>query len=69
MIVPTSLTARWHEPIDMVLSFQARSNEGDSPILAVRVSWDGEWADGETEMSQHLVVKAQTEGARLELLQ
>ena len=41
----------------MVLSLQARSTEVDSEIFPLEIAWDGEWADGDTEIKRHLVVK------------
>jgi len=57
LIVPNNLTARRNKKTDMVVSLQARSNEGESPIRRFRISWDGQWEDGESEMTRHLVIK------------
>ena len=42
----------------LVLSLQARSNQADSEPLRIQICWDGIWADGDTEMKEHLQVKA-----------
>lgn len=57
LIVPNNLPARRREKADMVVSLQARSNEGESNIYRFRISWDGQWQDGESEMVHHLVTK------------
>ena len=57
LIVPNNLPARRREKTDIVVSVQARSNEGESNIRRFRISWDGQWEDGESEMIHHLVVK------------
>ena len=54
LVVPNDLQARRRERTDVIVSFQARSNEGQSHVLRVRISWDGQWADGEVEMSHHV---------------
>lgn len=61
IIYPTALEPyrlrRVGAPIDMTVVLQARSNEGNSPITSFRMTWDGQWEDGDVEMSQHLIVK------------
>jgi hypothetical protein len=44
---------------NMGVLLQARGTEGVSPITPFRISWDGTWADGDSEMQQHLVVTRQ----------
>lgn len=63
LIVPNNLAAIRRNPTTMVLSLQARSNEGESEITRFQISWNGGWADGEKEMTQHLVVKKLDEKA------
>ena len=41
---------------DMVVSLEVRSTEVTSGIARFRISWDGQWEDGDTEMTHHLVV-------------
>jgi hypothetical protein len=57
IIKPFSLTTTWNQAVTFVISLQARSNESDSAICRIKISWDGEWSDGEKEMASHLVVK------------
>jgi len=57
VIVPNNLPTRFSEKADLIVSLQARSTEVSSPVLSVRVSWDGKWNDGEIEMTQHLKVR------------
>ena len=44
------------QPFDMIVTLRARATETTSPLLAIRISWDGQWADGDAEMAKHLVV-------------
>jgi hypothetical protein len=59
IIMPTNLAdlALRRSPVDWTVSLQAKSNEGDSCIIRFRISWDGKWDDGETEMARHLVLR------------
>lgn len=57
ILVPNNLPARRGGKANFVVVLQARSNEARSPILRNQVSWDGEWEDGEVEMSRHLTVR------------
>jgi hypothetical protein len=43
-------------PVNMTVKLQARSTEGNSPITAFRISWDGQWDDGDAEMARHLII-------------
>ena len=61
LVHPNSLGDKWHENIQIVLSLQARGNEADSPILRVKISWDGDWGDGVEEMKGHLSLKVLTD--------
>ncbi|MFZ3091218.1 MAG: hypothetical protein WA240_11425 [Nitrospirota bacterium] len=63
LIVPNNLAAVRREPTTMVVSLQARANEGESAITRFQISWDGKWDDGETEMARHLVVRELTNRA------
>ena len=38
------------------VTVQARSNEADSRPRRFRVTWDGQWQDGQCEIERHLVV-------------
>ena len=57
LIAPNNVSTRRQAPVDLLLQFQARSNEADSPVLSVRVSWDGGWNEGAIEMQRHLAVR------------
>lgn len=69
LIIPNNLVTRRKLPANrlvqtpvnwstnMVVTLQARANEGESPIARFLISWDGEWEDGDIEMAKHLVVK------------
>jgi len=56
-IFPNNLIAHWPGKLNIIASLQVKSNEGLSPIFKYQISWDGNWVDGEKEMSQHLIVK------------
>lgn len=43
--------------MDFIVTLEARSIEGSSPPLRLRISWDRDWADGDVEMQQHFTVK------------
>ncbi|HLE62804.1 MAG TPA: hypothetical protein VI750_06690 [Pyrinomonadaceae bacterium] len=45
------------DPTSLRLSVQAKSNECDSSVLLVRVSWNGQWHDGAQEMRRHMVIE------------
>jgi hypothetical protein len=57
LIVPNNLKARWQGKCKFVACVQVRSNQADSEVLRIQVSWDGEWEDGDTEMQRHLDMK------------
>ena len=63
LVVPLNLETVRRQPTNLLLSLQARSNECDSNVLRVRVSWDGQWHDGAQEMRRHLIVKLVDEAA------
>jgi hypothetical protein len=57
LLSPLNLKLKWREGTTIIVSLQAKSNEGDSPIVRIKIAWDGEWEDGDQEMKHHLVVK------------
>ena len=57
LVAPFNLEVIRRDSADLLLRVQARSNEVDSEVVPVRVSWDGQWEDGATEMQRHLVVR------------
>jgi hypothetical protein len=56
LMTPNNLPSRRTEPTNMVVTLQARSNEGDSRVLRLRIAWNGAWMDGAQEMAQYLKV-------------
>jgi len=56
---PTSHTWLYPNRCKLVMFLQARSDQVDSQLIVVEVSWDGEWADGSEEMVGHLKVGEQ----------
>jgi hypothetical protein len=57
LIAPLNMETQRHTACSLILTFQARADEGDSPPLRVRVAWDGKWDDGTQEMRQHLTLE------------
>jgi hypothetical protein len=57
LIPPSNLDVTRRSTTRMILSVQARSNEIDSSVLRLAVSWDGQWHDGSLEMQTHFTVK------------
>ena len=57
LIMPNNLNAsNRHGKWTFAVSLQARSNQADSEVKYIQVSWDGQWEDGDTEMQRHLEV-------------
>jgi hypothetical protein len=60
-LVPSSAGGAMVRPPDakfrMTVVLQARGDEGESDLLPIEIAWDGQWADGDAEMAQHLIVK------------
>ena len=44
------------EKCHLVLSVQARSAEGVSPITRFDIMWNGKWHDGKEEMVEHVII-------------
>jgi hypothetical protein len=61
LILPASLKNKREGKQFIVLTFQAKANEGDSPIAKIQVDWDGIWEDHDTAMQRHLTIKDITE--------
>ena len=57
LIYPNNLVTRRKEATNLVLTLQARGNEGESAIKRFQIAWDGKWEAGDMEMAKHLVVK------------
>ena len=57
IIKPTELPGEWREPVVAIVYLQARSVEVDSPLIRVKIAWDGKWEDGNLEMTNHMVVE------------
>jgi len=57
LIFPITLKARRRELCTMIVSFQAKSTQTDSPICRIEIAWDGDWEDGDSEIKRHLVIK------------
>jgi hypothetical protein len=56
-IIPANLKVLYRTQNILVLTFQAKGNEGDSPHIRIRITWDGTWEDDETEMKHHFVIR------------
>ena len=57
LILPNNLAVRWTGKCQFVAHLLARSTQVDSDVLRVKVSWDGGWEDGATEMQHHLKIE------------
>jgi hypothetical protein len=56
-IKPKVFKAERAEKSEFVFTIQARGEEAESNIVRVKIKWDGNWHEGETEMKNHLSVK------------
>jgi hypothetical protein len=55
-VIPAlSLPMQYREPCELFLTVHARSTEGNSAELCVRVRWDGKWDREDLEMKRHIV--------------
>jgi hypothetical protein len=45
------------EPFTMYLTLEARSNEGTSPVINIKIAWNGKWHDGSAEMRNNLIIQ------------
>lgn len=43
--------------VDMTVRLQARGAQGDSPVTAFRIAWNGQWSDGDQEMAKDLIIQ------------
>lgn len=59
LVVPYNWEVKRRTRTRLLLFLQARSDEADSTILRVEVSWDGQWHEGAQEMQRHLVLKVE----------
>jgi hypothetical protein len=57
LVRPFNLDVERRAATTLVLSLQAHANESDSPVLRVKIAWDGKWHDGSQEMRRHLTVE------------
>ncbi len=57
LVVPFNLEVRRRESCTFVLSLQAQGSEGDSPVIRIKITWDGKWHDGAQEMRRHLILE------------
>ena len=57
LITPNNMKARKEGKCRFLVWVQARSDQADSEIMRIQVSWDGLWEYGDTEMQRHLEVE------------
>jgi hypothetical protein len=57
LVVASSLESVRRGSAKLVLSVQAQSNECESNVLRIAVTWDGKWHDGAEEMKRHITIK------------
>ena len=60
LLTPNNLQAIRQNTSNLVLTVQARGNEGDSPLFRVKIAWDGKWDLGAAEMRKHMVIEMAT---------
>ena len=63
LIAPNNFSLQRRDPTIMVVSLQAKGNEGESPISRFKIAWDGKWDDSDFEMKRHLIVTDVSERA------
>jgi hypothetical protein len=56
LFTPNSLKAHRLGACVLVLFVQARSNQVDSELQRIQISWDGMWDDEDEKMRKHLVI-------------
>ena len=64
IISPNNLATEYHSST-IILTLQAKGNEGVSPILKIKIEWDGIWDRDDTEMSKHFIIKDITNDKKL----
>jgi len=37
--------------------------EADSPVIRIKIAWDGKWSEGAREMRRHLAIEVLSEAA------
>ena len=57
LVQPFNLEAVKRSAATLVVLLQARASEADSPVLRVKIAWDGKWHDGAKQMRHHLTVE------------
>jgi hypothetical protein len=57
LVRPFNLEVERRAATTLVLSLQAQANEGDSPVLRLKIAWNGKWDDGAQEMRRHLTIE------------
>jgi len=60
LIAPNSMKATYKTATVIRLIFQAKCNEGVSPLSKIQIAWDGTWKDGENEMQKHFIIEELT---------
>jgi hypothetical protein len=56
LLFPIDLEIVFREKASFIASLQARSEGSCSPVLKIKVSWDGKWCDEDHEMQDHLQI-------------
>lgn len=57
LILPVAFPGIYTQQCNLVLTLQARSNERDTDLLRLHVSWDGGWDKEADDMSRHLSIE------------
>jgi len=62
LFVPNSLNSCRQGKCKLILFLQARSNEADSEVIRIAISWDGIWEDTDNAMKQHFAIEVLADG-------
>jgi len=57
VLQPNNLVTVRRSACVVVLHLQVRTNEVDSAVVRIRISWDGGWHEGSEEMKRHLKIE------------
>jgi hypothetical protein len=61
LITLFALEAKRSDACHLIVTLQARGREADSNVVRMKIDWDGKWADGAEEMTQHMKVRVISE--------
>jgi len=53
----SAVPGRFRKPVELVVAVQALATEGQSQLKQFHIAWDGGWADGDKEITRHLIIE------------